>query len=616
LENIKIIFKKKNIDFFFPITFILAIIPLIVRFALTNADENTLNIFGEGAKTDLFSQNKAFILMIFCIILIVISVVFFKKIFEKKDKIVNLILIAGAVFLLFTLLSAVFSQYKQTSFWGIYDRAEGFITITCYIIIFIYSVYTFKTTNDYKYVLIPIFILVGINAFLGLFQYLGQDLIKSNLGTSIVLPSQYGSSLNLLYEKGKLYGTLYHYDYVGSFVAIVLPILFCLTIFEDEDVMHKLNLGFFSLLSIWLLLGSTSRAGIIGTFVAAIFGIVIFWKLIQKKWKPLLIFFISMIVIVIGVNFATKGAILGRIPSLISDTFSVFKDTSDFDYRDHTPVRDVKYTDKDVQVILQNDTLKISYENNNYVFKNSKDEIITYVKGDKIYTTTNENFKNISFTIGKFASGSTRNDGLLLNIDSKPTFMFNLKKDNSIHLVNPNSKKDIEIQFPETFGFKGKETLGSARGYIWSRSIPMLKDNLILGSGPDTFVYRFPQNDLIGLYYTYGNPNTIVDKPHDLYLQIALNDGVIALLGFLAIMIIYIVDSIKLYALKKDYDKSQRLGSVTCLGVIGYLFAGIFNDSIVSVAPVFWIILGVGVALNYMNRKELNKKRNKEKKML
>jgi len=139
----------------------------------------------------------------------------------------------------------------------------------------------------------------------------------------------------------------------------------------------------------------------------------------------------------------------------------------------------------------------------------------------------------------------------------------------------------------------------------------MLKDNLILGGGPDTFVYRFPQNDLIGLYYTYGSPNTIVDKPHNLYLQIALNDGVVALLAFLAIMIIYIVDSIKLYALKDEYKKPQILGSVTCLGVIGYLFAGIFNDSVVSVAPVFWIILGVGVALNYMNRKELNKKRNK-----
>ena len=613
MENIKTIFKKKNIDFFFPIAFVLGIIPLIVRVAYTNADENTLNIWGNAAKTDMFSHDKAFLLAIFCIILVIISVIFFKKIFEKKDKILNSVLILGGIFLLFTLLSAVFSNYKQTSFYGIFDRAEGFITIACYMILFIYSVYTFKSTNDYKYVLIPLFILVGINAFLGLFQYVGQDLVKSKLGTLIAIPSelQNGSSISSTYAKGNLYGTLYHYDYVGSFVAIVLPILFCLTIFEDEDAIHKVNLGFFSLLSIWLLFGSTSRAGIIGIIAAAIFGIVVFWKLIVPKWKPLLIIFISMIVIVIGVNFAAKGALLGRIPSLISDTFSVFKDTSNFDYRDYTPVRDVKYTDKNVQVILQNETLKISYENNDYVFKNSKDEIINYVKGNKIYTTTNENFKNISFKFGTFYANSTRNDGLLLNIDSQPAFMFNLKQDNSIHLVNLNSKKDIEIQFPETFGFKGKEKLGSARGYIWGRSIPMLKDNLILGSGPDTFVYRFPKNDLIGQYYAYGNTTTVVDKPHDLYLNIALSEGVIALLAFLAIMIIYIVDSIKLYALKKDYNKSQILGSVTCLGVIGYLFAGIFNDSVVSVAPVFWIVLGVGVALNYMNRKELNKKRTK-----
>ena len=232
-----------------------------------------------------------------------------------------------------------------------------------------------------------------------------------------------------------------------------------------------------------------------------------------------MIFFISIMVIVVGVNFATKGAIFQRIPGLISDTFSVFKDTSDFDYRDHTPVKDIKHTDKDVQLILQNETLKISYENNNYIFKNSKDEIINYVKAGNVYTTTNESFKNFSFTFGKFASGSTRNDALYLKVDNQPTFMFNLKNDNSIHLVNPTNKKDIDVVFPETFGFKGKEKLGSMRAYIWSRSIPMLKDNLILGSGPDTFVYRFPQNDLIGLYYAYGTPNTIVDKPHNLYLQ-------------------------------------------------------------------------------------------------
>ena len=185
MEKLRTILKKK-IDFFFPIAFILAIIPLIVRMVLLMLMRIPLIYLVQQLNIDLFSQKKAFFLMIFSIILIIIAVIFFKKIFEKKDKIVNSILIASGIFLLFTLLSAIFSPYKQTSFLGIYDRAEGFITITCYVIIFIYSVYTFKTTNDYKYVLTPIFILVGINAFLGLFQYVGQDLIKSKLGNSII----------------------------------------------------------------------------------------------------------------------------------------------------------------------------------------------------------------------------------------------------------------------------------------------------------------------------------------------------------------------------------------------------------------------------------------------
>ena len=608
MESIKNTQNKKNINFFFPVAFILAIVPLIVRMTPLTPDQDTLNLFGANSKSDLFSQRKAFLLLIFCVILLGISVVFFKRIFEKRDKVINSILIAASIFLIFTFLSTVFSSYREVAIWGMFDRAEGLITIICYLILLIYSIYAFKTTNDYKYVITPILILVAINAFLGIFQYAGQDLIKTNLGTKIVIPSEYqtpNSKMNLLYEAGKLYGTLFHYNYVGSFVAITLPILFCLTIFEDEDIMHKLSLGIGTLLSVWLLFGSTSRAGIIGIFAATVLGVVVFWKLIIQKWKPLLIFFVSILVIAIGLNFATKGSIFERIPTLASDILSVFKDTSDFDYKEHTPVKDIVYTDKDAQVILQNDTLKMSYENNQFIFKNSKDEIVPYVKTDKIYTTTNENFKNITLTIAKMTNKSTRADGIILNINNQPTFTFALKDNNSIHMFNININKDVDIEYPETFGFNGKEKLGSARGYIWSRSIPMIKNNLILGGGPDTFAFRFPQNDLIGKYYAYDVPNMVVDKPHNLYLQIALNNGFIALLAFLAIMIIYIADSVKLYAFKKYYEKPQVFGSVTCLGVVGYLFAGLFNDSVVSVAPVFWIVLGVGIALNYMNRKSL-----------
>lgn len=175
-----------------------------------------------------------------------------------------------------------------------------------------------------------------------------------------------------------------------------------------------------------------------------------------------------------------------------------------------------------------------------------------------------------------------------------------------------STKNYIDLQTPKTFGFKGKEKLGSSRGYIWSRSLPLIKNTMILGTGPDTFVFDFPQGDLIGKYYAYDTPNIVVDKAHNLYLQIAINYGVIALVGFIAMLLIYIIDSIKLYALKNNFkDRNQALGAITCLGIMGYLFAGIFNDSVVGVAPIFWIIFGVGIAINFMNRENIRKKSNK-----
>ena len=63
------------------------------------------------------------------------------------------------------------------------------------------------------------------------------------------------------------------------------------------------------------------------------------------------------------------------------------------------------------------------------------------------------------------------------------------------------------------------------------------------------------------------------------------------------------MDCFRLYALKKNYRAEQIYGIAIMLGVVGYLAAGIFNDSVVSVAPVFWILLGTGVALNTINRR-------------
>lgn len=605
MENLKKYLKENPIGFFLPISFVLAIVPLIVRAKEVKLDEFSQTIWGVSTQYELFSQNKFILLAIFTVIAIFISIIYFKYIFEKKDKIVHIILLLTIIFLILSLLSSIFSPYKHIAFWGVYNRAEGFITIACYLLLFIYSIYTFKSTDNFRFVVIPILIIVFINAFLGMFQYAGQDLINTELGKLISIPTSIaektGGQLSLLYESGKLYGTLFHYNYVGSFVAVTLPLLFC-SIFIEDDIIYKIVncIGF--LAALWLLFGSTSRGGLIGVFASIILAIIIFGKLIFKNKKQFFITIASIAVIIVGLNFMTGGSVFTRVPSLFKDAFSIFSNTSDVNYKDLVPVKDITNENGDVQVVFQNETLNISFEDNKYKFTDSSNNKISISKGDDCYLLDNDKLSTVSFKLFKSSEAADKMDVLQLapTGDSKNSFLFKVKDDGSIHLVNPSN-----FSFPETFGFAGKEKLGSARGYIWSRSIPLLKDNLILGKGPDTFVLEFPQNDLIGKYYAYDTPNMIVDKPHNLYLQIALNNGLIALIAFLGVMLIYIIDSLKLYALKKEYEISELFGAAISLGVIGYLLAGVFNDSVISVAPIFWILLGVGVAVNYMNRKTL-----------
>ena len=62
-----------------------------------------------------------------------------------------------------------------------------------------------------------------------------------------------------------------------------------------------------------------------------------------------------------------------------------------------------------------------------------------------------------------------------------------------------------------------------------------------------------------------------------------------------------------------EKDDNERTRGITAQGVtiaaaIGtsaYMVAGLANDSIVCVAPVFWVMLGVGYAAERMWRREL-----------
>ena len=309
---------------------------------------------------------------------------------------------------------------------------------------------------------------------------------------------------------------------------------------------------------------------------------------------------VSLLVLVLGVNIVTDGLALARIPSLLNDMKAIVS-SSDIDYHDEIPVRNID---------LQADSTTFTFQDNTTLeIRKNAQNVPVFITADGKHTVAPAENATVHAAGQKLELQYVEKDGvktpyLGLYIGKNIEFILGLF-DDEFSFVDSRMNRIEYVEAPY-IGFEGKEKLGSARGYIWSRSLPMLFDHMLIGTGPDTYFAEFPQGDYLAKLYAYDTAQMLVDKPHNLYLQIGIQQGGIALLAFLAMMGAYLVESFRLYALRKDYSAQEAVGAALALSIIGYLGAGFFNDSIVSVAPIFWALFGVGIACNYLNKKQRN----------
>ena len=611
LEKEQKLAKQEKIMFqvlWVPILILLAIIPLIVKLSAVPTSEVVGNLFQTETYGDFFSQCKSVGIILMSIIMVILAFLLFDKNKVKKDKQILVYLIASISFLGISLIATLLSEYRQVSLWGVPDRAEGFVILACYILIFLYTIYIFRNTTDYKRIIISLSLLIAILTILGIFQYFGYDLLmKNEVFNKLILGKQYeylAGNMQATYEEGRVYGTLYHYNYMGSFGALVVPLFIILTLFI-KGYKKKIALGFITLCSLFLLFGSTSRAGLIGLVCSMLVAIIVFGKMIIKRWKWILPTIGIFIVILFGFNSVTGGTIFARIPTLVQDALGIFMPGDpNFDYKDHIPVRSITSQDGTMTIVMQNGSLILEYLEDGLLITDEEGKTVEFNIQDSIGSTTDERFKGFQFTLMRVTEDTEFADGMTLTFNGVECFLAKIDAEEGIYLIDNYTNEPLVIEEAPYWGFEGKEKLGSARGYIWSRSLPMLKDTWLIGNGPDTYALEFPQNDLLAKWWAYDTPNMTVDKPHNLYLQIALNEGGLALVAFLILVGAYIIDSLRLYALRSYYSSQEIMGIATALGIVGYLGAGVFNDSVISVAPIFWILLGVGVAINYLNSKE------------
>ena len=132
---------------------------------------------------------------------------------------------------------------------------------------------------------------------------------------------------------------------------------------------------------------------------------------------------------------------------------------------------------------------------------------------------------------------------------------------------------------------------------IGGHAFPLLAKHVFIGAGANAFMLDYPQYDYIYHAYVTGQ-NSYDVKAHCWYLQQWVENGLIGLLLLIGFLGCYVVRSTRIYR-KADLKESITwIGVGLFAGIMVYLTAAIANDSNVCTSPLFWGMLGLGMAVN------------------
>lgn len=603
--------KKYPLGLLLPIIAILAVIPLITFMHTYNTNLSQFEWYSSWTDTvDFFLYYKMVWAIIACVFMIFCMVYLFFAEEQKPIWIKNLI--PMAVYCVISLISAIASRHSYFSFHGIYEQFEPVWILIGYGIIVYYIFFIMHSEAAVKRTLNWFMAGIAVMSVLGLTQVFKKDFFRTELGQKLMTPSSYdGGPLTFNFELGRPYLSLYNPNYVGFYVALVLPVLVAL-IFASKKIWHRLGYGVLIASMLLILFASQSRAGIIALVVSFIIMLFCMRKVFIKNWKIGISAVAIVVIAFILVNTMNQNILISRLQSMF---------TAEAEYH---PLKEIQTNDDNITIVYQTQDRsaaegKITDEDS-LVFHVTQDD-----NGNDVFTLTDGTEKNIDYSLTEdgtnyavqdarfpFTFASVRSDslnGFCVNIDGNTWYFTNLMKegDTTYYCRGGGSSLMKLAKITDTIPYLEEHyKLANMRGYIWARTIPLLKKYFFLGSGPDTFIIAFPNNDLVGMYNS-GHINEIITKPHCMYLQVGVQTGVISLIALLVFFGWYLIDSLLIYW-KNNYKEYMALIGVGIFAsVIGYLILSLTNDSCVAISPIFYGLIGMGLGINHKIRSEMPK---------
>ena len=571
----------------------MGIIPLIVHTYSYNSNLSQFNWFPSGAdsQTDFFFGWKMITIIV---VGIVMAGILFYQYFKKKQG----LRFENAFYFLFfyamfVAMSALFSSYKYWVVRGSYELFEPVWVVFVYILLCYYTYHFVQEEQQVKFILCGAGIGMAVVTLIGVFQYFGMDFFKTGFGKHLITnPSWWDNldSLSFNMLEGTSYTTLYNPNFLSFYFGMLIPLLVCVFI-AAKKAWQRVLIIVAEVLCLICLKGSRSDTGWMALVVG---GVILALVLLSRKKKA---FCVALAIMLIGgvaaVAVGSKTDVGIQIKNTIVGTFRI---------DDRYAVRDIDTGTDSVMLNVRGNKMYVSYttDESGVIVPNCTDEngqtleLAMTDADNQIYVINDE----------RFAGGSIQ--PILLGDDNIPAISvtydgiawdFVETQEAGYCYLNKSGKlvKWEKIKNANLF----KEDAMSYRGHMWNVTIPLLGKHVLIGSGANTYMFEYPQDDYLGQAYIYGF-NSYEVKAHCWYLQQWVESGLIGTLALLIFMAWYAVQSIRIYRRVDLHESLSWIGFGLFAAVLVYLIAGIANDSNVCTAPVFWGMLGLGMATNRM----------------
>lgn len=591
-----------------PVVLMAGLVPLIVKQYKYETGLAQYSWFSMAeVDYEFFLAPKAVVLMILAFVMAGCVAVRLWK--ERKELAFAKVMIPLFAYGLLCFISSCASVNPSFSFFGGYEQFESFWVLLSYVLVVYYVLIYAQTELELQVVSDSVCACATLVGLIGAFQGIGLDLLATKFFMGMVLSDSSGE-LSVRMGENQAYATLYNPNYLGVFGSFVLPFLVMLLLFEKNKwrrIWHGVNFVLVAL----AMLSSRSRAGLIAVGIVACLAVVFAVYKVIKWWYLVIPAINFAVVLLLLVNAYNDNIIFDRLSNIFAADET---EVTEYMTEDGTVIRESGmtelYTVKEGVVLRYNETLAVV--SLKQVGENGYGMYAIGEDGEQMELTPDDN--GLKYTFGHPALADVEvgpkyiGQELGLYIKAGTTWYFLPAGENETYrYIRKNTDgtlaRETGMIMAESIGFENRQKMFSGRGYIWSRTIPLLKDRIFIGSGPDTFLLEFPQEDYLMRQKMGFDDSKVMTKPHSMYLQIAVQTGVLSLVCLLVFYAWYAIQSCRLYAFRKLNTQTEAFGIAAFIGSIGYMISGISNDSMVVTAPVFWGMIGLGVAANFATAK-------------